>query len=179
MKLACFGEICAPPMRCPFRPAASTSRPGLVARGILEDTAETPDPIRLRSLALGLDRIGSLANERRRIGMHTQTSTDHHVIAQVVLESRVAVAEPALGDLQRHRLPSGVERGALDEHIDHLGPEGAGVAVHARAARPGHADAELESRDAARCAVERHTRHHRAAAELDAVLVDDAKARSS
>ena len=29
MKFACIGEICAPPIRCPFSPQASSIRPAL------------------------------------------------------------------------------------------------------------------------------------------------------
>src|ERR1039457_2830283 len=79
--------------------------PGAVVRRILEDAAEAANPIRLRRLALRLDRVGTLPNPIRIIGMDAEAHTHDHVAAELVLETRVAVAEVAGGGGEGERLP--------------------------------------------------------------------------
>ena len=143
MKFACFDEICAPPDR------------------------------RLRRLALRLDRVGTLPNPIRVIGMDAESHTHDHVGAELVLETRVAVPEVAGGGGERDRLAARVQRRAVDQHVRHLRSECAGVATHARAARTRHPDAELDAREAARRAVQSHARHHAAGTQLDGVIIGD------
>ncbi len=144
----------------------------LVVRGVLEDAAQASDSVRLRGLALGLDRVGAGANRRCFLAMDAQPGAHDDVVAEVVLETRVAIRETALRGAERQRAAGRIERGAVDENIGHLGTEGTRIAEHARAARAGHADAELEPRDAARSAVQRHARHHAAPAQLDGGVVE-------
>ena len=51
MKLACFGETSAPPMRAPFRPATSIRRAAWSPGGILEHRAAAREPDGLACLA--------------------------------------------------------------------------------------------------------------------------------
>src|SRR5450631_630544 len=76
--------------RCLDKPAR------LVVGRILEDAAEAANPVRLRRLAFRLDRVRAFANLLGVVGVNADARADDHVGAEVVLESRVAIAEAAL-----------------------------------------------------------------------------------
>src|ERR1700722_14237169 len=95
-------------LRAAFAPALEPGRldepAGPVAGRVLEDAAEAANPVRLRGLALRLDRIGALTNAIRIIGVHAEPRTHDHIAGQLVLETRMAVAEVAFSGGERERL---------------------------------------------------------------------------
>ena len=102
MKLACFSETTAPPIRRPLSPAASISRPAESPRRVAEDAPGRRQPERLVRLApaadvvepgldhvrVGRRRAGTSPRRRRRGRLGTPSS------ASALLEPAVAVGQP-------------------------------------------------------------------------------------
>src|ERR1017187_5406205 len=101
---------------------------GEVAGRILEGAAKAAHSIRLGALALRLDRVGTCTDAGDVVGRYGEAATNDDVSGEVVLETRIAVAEggvgarnPAGGAVWRHHL-------ALDQAALHVTPERPGVA---------------------------------------------------
>ena len=85
----------------PFQSGRLDEPAGLVVGRVLEDTPEAANAVRLRRFPLA---PGSHPCARERApassATHAQPRTHHDVIVQVVLETRVAVREPAFDDVE-------------------------------------------------------------------------------
>ena len=150
MKFACFGEICAPPIRWPLRPHASSIRPAreLVLR-VLEDAAERPPVRRLRRLAprvqlahLRLD-LGRVARAQAQLGLRRRPGRAAGSSAGTRARAPPGVSQP---------VPSAVATSARSSTLREVAAVGAAVHPDAAADRARDRARELEAAEARRCA---------------------------
>ena len=169
MKFACFGEICAPPMRWPFSPQASSIRPALSScSGFLKTLPKVRRFVGCAALrrafssrTVALISIGSRGREPE-LG-----PDDDLAVAQV----GVPVREAELG----RREPAGAVA-AHDAHtLEHLGEVAAvRTAVHPDAAadRAGDRARELEAAEPGCAGAVQRDRVRRAAARAKRLALD-------
>src|ERR1700730_15638695 len=89
---------------------------GLIAGGILEDAAEAANPVWLRRFSFRLYRVGAAGNLAGVVRVYAKSRAHNCVGAEVVLETRVAVAEVARIRGEGDRRPARVQRRAIDQH---------------------------------------------------------------
>ena len=151
MKLACFSETTAPPIRRPLSPAASISRPAESPGGLRKTLPADGRPSgwwAWRQRRISSSRVlivsGSAAASRNVASMTTSRGAPA-AVAVVLLEPAVAVAKPEVGRRddpsrsRRRRGPGPISRTAGD-----VGVVRAGVGPHRPADGARDRQAELE-----------------------------------
>ena len=151
MKFACFSETTAPPIRSPFRPAASISRPAEIARRIAEDAARRGQPERLVGLPPVADLVEPRLDHVRVRGLEPERRVDHHVTRRIgdsvvvgTLEPTVAVGQPELARRDDHLGPVRLQDARRLEDTRHVRVVGARVGPHRAADRARDRQPELE-----------------------------------
>ncbi len=155
MKLACFSETTAPPIRRPLRPASSMRRPADSPSGLRKTLPADRQPERLVGLPPvtdlvepGLDDVGVGRGEPEGGVDHDVTRGPGLVVGRShggVLEPAVPVAQPELVDGHDRLRPVRGEDARRLEDPGHLGVVGPGVGPHGAADRAGDGQAELEA----------------------------------
>ena len=162
MKFAWRGEMSAPPIRWPFSPHASISRPAPSSRArVLEDAAERPLVRRLRRLALR-EQLRDLRLDRLGRARLEPEAHPRHDLARPRAPNGGRTAR-ARRSASRAR-PVGIDDDRVDQHVAPLAPVRAGVHPHAAARGAGDRGGELEAAEAGGARAMEADRVRRAAA---------------